>query len=293
MKTDILILFVLFMLMAGCGDRDQNAEPSLPTMGELVIGVDESLRPVADAGIAMFSVYYTEARITPLYLPEKDVIERLLSNRIQTGIICRDLSKEETDFIITRYSHSPATFKLADDRIVGVVNNANPVTALSHDDIKGILSGKIPGWGQLYPANNSELPIVVVIPGSSSIDRYFTSSSEPISPASTYALDTTTEVIEYVKNNVSAIGIVGGSWFYQKGDKYLDVKVLSLSEGGPEDQNGKLQREVYAVTHEPFTGLGNGFISFMAGHKGQLIIEKAGMTPYKPIEREIRITPSY
>lgn len=293
MKTDILILFILLMLMTGCGEMDQDARPSLPTMGELTIGIDESLRPVTDAEIAMFSVYYKEAHITPLYLPEKEVIEGLLSNRIQTGIICRDLSKEESDYIIIRYSHSPTTFKLADDRIVAVVNNANPVTTLSCDDIKGILSGKIHDWRQLFPANDFGLPIVMVITDSSSIDRYFTSSSESLSPSSTYALDTTTEVMDYVKNNASAIGIVGGSWFYQKGEKYRDVKVLSFSEQAPEGRKDLMQREVYAVTHEPFTGLGKGFISFMGGHKGQLIIEKAGMTPYKNVEREIKITPSF
>ncbi len=280
--------------MMGCSDRDREGKPSLPTIGELVLGIDESLRPFTDAEIAMFSVYYPDAHIAPLYLPEKEVIERLLSNNIQTGIICRDLSKEESNYIITRYSHSPTTFKLADDRIVAVVNNVNPVTSLTVDEIKGVMSGRISDWGQLYPVNNNlKLPIVVVIAGSSSIDRYFTSSPDPLSPASTYALDTTTEVMDYVKNNVSAIGIVGGSWFFQKEDKYRDFKVLSFSEQGPEGQEEFMKREVYAVTHEPFTGLGNGFISFMAGHKGQLIIEKAGLTPYKPIKREIMITPSF
>lgn len=293
MKRGIFVLIVLFMVTTGCSDKDQDAKPSLPTMGELVIGIDESLRPVTDAEIAMFSVYYTEAHVTPLYLPEKQVIERLLSNEIQTGIICRDLSGEESDYIKARYSHVPTTFKLADDRIVAVVNNENPVKILFHDDIKGILSGEIYDWGHVCPECNVESPIVVVITGASSIDRYFTSSADPLSPASTYALDTTTQVIDYVKNNVSAIGIVGGSWFYQKGDKYPDVKMLAFSEQGIEGQKAALKREVYAVTHEPFTGLGSGFISFMAGQKGQLIIEKAGMTPYKPIEREIKISPSF
>jgi phosphate transport system substrate-binding protein len=54
-----------------------------------------------------------------------------------------------------------------------------------------------------------------------------------------------------------------------------------------------LYREVYAVTHEPFTGLGSGFITFMASQKGQLILLKAGMTPYKPVDREIEISGSY
>lgn len=295
MKTDILILFVLFMLATGCSDKDQDTKPSLPTMGELVIGIDESLRPVTDAEIATFSVYYPNSRITPLYLPEKQVIEKLLSNEIQTGIICRDLYNEEVDFIKNTYTHSVTTIKLANDKIEAVVNNVNPLNSISHDEIVKILSGKITKWIQLNPASNDESPIVVVITGSSSIDRYFSSSADPLSPVSTYGLDTTTEVIDYVKNNASAIGIVGGSWFYQKGNKNPDIKLLAYSEGNQKTENQELifLREVYAVTHEPFTGLGSGFISFMAGQKGQLIILKAGMTPYKSIEREIEISDSY
>ena len=294
MKTYILVFLVLFMAIVGCGDKEQKIEPSLPTRGELVIGVDESLRPFADAEIAMFTFYYPESRITPLYLPEKQVVEKLLTNEIQTGILCRDFHKEERDFLKSNYGHSATTFKLADDEIVAVVNNANPVNTISYDDIKAILSGTITEWGQLDRSFNNKSPIIVIITGSSSIDRYF-SSSVQLSPVSTYALDTTTEVIDYVKNNVFAVGIVGGSWFYQKGSKYSDVKPLVFSEGRPKTENqwGKLRREVYAVTHEPFTGLGNGFISFMASQKGQLIISKAGMTPYKPIEREIKIKNSF
>jgi len=291
MKINLLILFVAFMAIMGCSKEDQANKPSLPTRGKLLIGIDESLRPVTDAEIETFSVIYPDAKITPLYLPEKQIVEKLLANEIQTGIICRDLYEDETKFINNKYQHLPATFKVADDAIVAVVNNANLLNTISYDDIKKILSGKITDWEQLDPASKIKSPIMVVITGSSSINRYFSSLNGATPSISAYALDTTTEVIDYVKNNVSAIGLLGGSWFYQKGNKYLEVKLLTYAKDNPEteDPNQGLRREVYAVTHEPFTGLGSGFMSFLASQKGQLIIEKAGMTPYKPISREITI----
>lgn len=291
----VSILLLLSITLTGCSDDDQNIQPSLPTRGELVIGIDESLRPFTDAEIAMFLVYYPGSLITPLYLPEKQVIEKLLANDIQTGIICRDLYRSESEFIRGKYSHSATTFKLAYDKIVAVVNHANPVNTISYNDIKNILSGKTQDWGQLDRSFKTKSPITVIIPGSSSIDRHFYSSDEPLSPVSTHALDTTTEVIDYVKNNVSSIGIVSGSWFYKKGAEYPGVKLLTVSDGKSKAENQKLilSRGVYAVTHEPFTGLGNGFISFMAGPKGQLILSKAGLIPYKSIEREIKISGDY
>lgn len=301
-----LVLFFILMGLTGCsGEKEDQAEsPSLPTRGELVIGIDESLKPFADAEIAMFSADYPDARITPLYLPEKQVVEKLLTNEIQTAILCRNLAPDETDLLTGNYAHSARSFKLADDKIVAVVNKDNPVNAISYQQLKDILSGNISDWtsleGASFPDSQAAQPpsrqasLTVVITGASSIDRFFT-SSDPLPRMSAYALETTTEVIDYVRDNPSAMGILGGSWFFQKGSGYSDVKVLTYSEDEStvDGHSEKPSREVYAVTHEPVTGLGSGFISFMASRKGQLILSKAGMTPYKSIERQIQLRNSF
>jgi len=293
MKANIIILLVGFLAIIGCNDKDQNNRPSLPTRGRLVIGIDESLRTLAEAEIRTFSIYYPNTDIEPLYLPEKQVVEKLLANEIQTGIICRDLYDDEIELLKANYNHLTTTFKLGEDAIVLVVNNSNPVHDLSYDKLKKIFSGEITGWEQINPVFKDKTPIVAVVTRLSSVDRYFSSMND--SPITSYALDSTNEVIDYVKNNVSALGILGGSWFYQKGNKYSDVKLLDYIKDSPETDNQKqgLFREVFAVTHEPFTGLGSGFISFLGNEKGQLILLKAGMTPYKSIEREIQISGSF
>jgi phosphate transport system substrate-binding protein len=293
MKANIIILLVVFLAIIGCNDKDQNNKPSLPTRGRLVIGIDESLRPVAEAEIRTFSIYYPNTDIEPLYLPEKQVIEKFLANEIQTGIICRDLYDDEIELLKANYNHLTTTFKLGEDAIVLVANNSNPVNDLSYDKLKKILSGEITGWEQIDPVFKDKTPIVAVITRSSSVDRYFSSMND--SPITSYALDSTNEVIDYVQDNISALGILGGSWFYQKGNKYSDVKLLGYINNNPKTDNQKqgLFREVFAVTHEPFTGLGSGFISFLANEKGQLILSKAGMTPFKPINREIQLSRSF
>ncbi len=292
-QRSVLFLLLALIGVTGCGDDDSNVPASLPTRGELTIGIDESLRPFADAEIATFSAYYPDARVTPLYLPEKQVVEKLLANEIQTAIICRDLYPDESAHIAGSCGHSTRAFKLGDDDIIVVANQANPVSELSFETIRGILSGTITGQERLPVAINDKSPTLVILTRSSSIDRYF-SSSVPLSPDSTYALETTADVIEYVQKNARAIGIVGGSWFYQKGSTLNGIKILTGSTSTSENRKGskRLSREVYAVTHEPNTGLGSGFISFMAGQKGQLILSKAGMTPYKPISREIKLLDS-
>jgi phosphate transport system substrate-binding protein len=297
MKINIIFFLILFIAITACSDNDkvQTEKPSLPTSGNLTIGIDESLRPVTDAEIKMFSVYYPNAHITPLYLPEKQVVEKLLSNEIQTGIICRNLYEDESASIKARYQHSPETFRLAEDAIVPVVNNTNPLNDISYDQLKKILTGQITTWEQIDPVSRDKSHIVVVMTAASSINRYFSTISGSSSTVKSYALDSTTDVINYIKANNNTMGILGGSWFYQKGNKYPEVKVLGFSNIDSAGDNSKedLYREVFAITHEPFKGLGTGLISFLASQKGQLILEKAGMTPYKPISREIEISHSF
>ena len=222
MKNSIIMAgFFLVMAITGCSDKEQDNKPSSPTMGNLVIGIDESLRPVTDPELSTFSVFYPNSHIKPLYLPEKEVVEKLLSNEIQVGIICRDLYDEEAEVIKTNYQHTLQTFKLAEDEIVAVASSSSPVNKISYNDIKKILAGEITDWRQIDPTFNEKLPVVVVMTASSSVNRYFYQINGLSVPIQSYALGTTDEVIDYVKNNVAAIGILGGSWFYQKGNKYM------------------------------------------------------------------------
>jgi phosphate transport system substrate-binding protein len=292
-----ILLFLAFIMITGCSKKDQTEtaeKTSKPTSGYLTIGIDESLRPAMNAEIDMFSYYYKDAHITPLYLPEKQIIEKLLNNEIQTGIICRNLYKDEVESIKGSYQHVPEAFRLAEDAIVPVVSKTNPFNDISYSDLKKILSGEITTWKQLNSSIADESPIVVVMTASSSVNRYFSTLNGTPSSIKSYALDSTTDLIDYIKNNPHSLGILGGSWFFQRGDKYPDIKVLDYRGAIPGSANSEgLFREVFAITHEPFTGLGTGFISFLASQKGQMIITAAGMTPFKTISREVQIYNSF
>ena len=55
------------------------------------------------------------------------------------------------------------------------------------------------------------------------------------------------------------------------------------------DGSYPLRRPVYMVLCEGKSGLGTGFVSFVANHKGQRIILKHGLAPNKVPPREIEI----
>ena len=55
------------------------------------------------------------------------------------------------------------------------------------------------------------------------------------------------------------------------------------------DGSYPLRRTLYAVLTEWKSGLGTGFVSFVAGHKGQRIVLKSGLAPNKVPAREVLI----
>jgi phosphate transport system substrate-binding protein len=61
------------------------------------------------------------------------------------------------------------------------------------------------------------------------------------------------------------------------------------SQGTLADRSYPLRRQVVMVLAEGKSGLGTGFVSFVANHKGQRIILKLGLAPQKIPAREVEI----
>jgi phosphate transport system substrate-binding protein len=103
------------------------------------------------------------------------------------------------------------------------------------------------------------------------------------------------EVINQVKNNPNSIGIVGSNWI-SDGDNptslgfIRSIHVMSVAEGKgmPYSQpfgynlalkKYPLRREIKYIIKEAHQGLGTGFLNYVSGDLGQLIVLKAGLIP--------------
>jgi len=117
-------------------------------------------------------------------------------------------------------------------------------------------------------------------------------------PEYCYSTNSNPAVIDYVENNPNAIGIISVNWISDPDDSITHeflgrVKVVAVTQeffsegdefftphpGYIADKSYPFIREVYAISRETFTGLGSGFIQFVAGDSGQRIILKMGMLP--------------
>jgi phosphate transport system substrate-binding protein len=71
---------------------------------------------------------------------------------------------------------------------------------------------------------------------------------------------------------VRVVGIT--SEYFSEGNDFFTPHPAYIA-----DKSYPFIREVYAITRETITGLGRGFIQFVAGDQGQRIVLKSGMVP--------------
>jgi phosphate transport system substrate-binding protein len=291
-----LALTMIALVVASCRNP-MGVQPldETPTRGNIKISVDESFQLLYDTQLYTFQSLYVDAKITPAYKPEVDVLADFMNDSVRTVVLTRDLTKEEKEYLLAQ-KFVVRTTKVAHDALALIVNPANPDTQLLDIQFADIFAGKITSWKQINP-KSPDRPVNVVFDNNKSGNvRYFREKFKLTGNFTTncFAVDNNTEVINYVKNNVGALGIVSVNWISDTQDsiseKFLEsVRVVEVGtntmnyckpfQGYIAEESYPFCRDVYMISRETFSGLGTGFASFVAGDQGQRIILKSGLVP--------------
>jgi phosphate transport system substrate-binding protein len=285
----------LSLLMACSGNKGKIL--STPTSGETHASIDETLSLLLSSHVSTFQSLYQKAHVEASYKSESACFQDFLSDSAQVIVVSRPLNKKENSYF-ENLKIKPILTKIAIDGIALIINNSNPDSLLTHEQLQNILSHKISNWKQLNKKSKLEDIQLVFDANNSSTIRYMTDSvngGKPL-PANCFATKSNEEVIDHVNKNQNSIGIIGVSWISDRNDpktiSFLSrVKVMSLSGTQNTDQFYKpyqaylqqglypLCRSVYMLNREARNGLGTGFVAFVAGDKGQRIILKSGLVP--------------
>jgi phosphate transport system substrate-binding protein len=266
-----------------------------PTRGNIKISVDESFQLLYDTQVYTFESLYQDAKIATRYKPETDVLADLMNDSVRTVVLTRDLTKEEKEYLMAN-KFVARTTKVAHDALALIVNRANKDTMLLDFQFADMFRGKITSWKQINPAS-PDRPINIVFDNNKSGNvRYFREKFGITGnfPENCFAVNNNEEVINYVKNNPSALGIVSVNWISDTQDsiseKFLEaVRIVEVGtntmnyckpyQGYIAEGSYPFCRDVFMISRETFSGLGTGFASFVAGDQGQRIILKSGLVP--------------
>jgi phosphate transport system substrate-binding protein len=297
------LLPVIFIIVSGCGNSNKNSTTVInetPTSGNIKISVDEAYQLLFDTEIYTFESFYHNAEINASYKPEGDVITDLMNDSARVVITNRKLTDAEDKQLRSRQL-VPVTTAIAHDALAFIINNDNPDSLILYQQIADIFSGKITKWNQIDPKSNL-IDLMVVFDNTHSCNTRYIKEKFNLTnefPANCFAVNTNPDVIDYVEKNPNALGIISVNWVSDKDDtishEFLN-KIKVVYVGGPGNTDdvdncykpypGNIAegsypfiRDVYMISREPFTGLGTGFVSFVAGDQGQRIVLKSGLVP--------------
>jgi len=309
MKTYLIALVVFPILILSCKPYDRTGDSM--TQGSVKAGIDESYTLMAQAQIDVFSNDYPNATVHAVYKPEGEVLEDLVNDSIQAAVITRALTEEELRFFRSRQK-LPESVRIATDGVALIVNPENRDTVMTLDQVNKLFTGEITRWGQLSGKEEGQDIRIVFDNNKSSNARYISErflSNGPF-PEHCFAVHSNDDVIRYVRENKQAVGVISVGWISDRDDstsqEFLrQVKVVGIidptNRDRPDmarkpyqayiyDKSYPLRRDVYAIRTSPKTSVGTGFVSFLRGDRGQLVIHKMGMVADEQPERVIRIS---
>ncbi len=305
----------VFVLLTAVGMLTCSPEkPALdnPSHGAITVAADESFKPLVDQLTGTYSGLYTDTRFNVVYKPEQEAINMMLRDSARIVFCTRTLTKQEQG-VLTNRKITGKTQLIATDGVALITGKANTDSLITMAELRGIFSGKVKTWSQLRGGNQSGA-ITLVFDNNNSSNVEFMLKKFDVKRVTDLRIFTTRsneEVIKYVRTNPAALGFIGVNWISDSegpltAELSRGLRVLGVSaKENPTRRADYFQpfqrslglkdypliRPVYILSREAHPGLGGGLITYIVRDAGSLIIEKLGLWPTKPYNREIYITP--
>lgn len=319
MKKTIIILsvFIFSAFYPGCKFDEIK---SVSTTGELSIVVDENVEPLMNAEIIEFERLNPEAKVKMKSVPTANAVADLINGDTKLIVLTRNLTSEEKASL-QKNKLELKEYPLAVDGIGFIVNVNNPVQRVTSEDLKNIFSGQYKYWTDIKSQNaeqDAEVKKTFKGPSNSiklfiqrknsSTNKYFQDSvlKDFQYSASAAVCSTSVQMLESIRNNENAIGIISMNWLSKGNQDTIDttvstLRVSKIRENGVQEDyaefhqglifNGKYpyRRTIYILSTETDIKLSTGFITFLIKTDGQKVVLKNSLVPVTQPVRTIQL----
>lgn len=307
------------LILVSCGviscDRHKQSitRTDTPTSGTAILASDDCFAPIIDEQIAVFEGLNPEASLTPVYTNEVEAINLLLKDSLRLVIAARGLTEAETQGLKNK-GRQPRSQKIAVDGIALIINKQNTDSLMGLATLKKVMTGQISSWKEINPNSKYDKIAVVFDNPNSSTVRFIKDSicrNEPFS-ADVRAQESNKAVIDYVAKTPNALGVIGVNWISNPNDStnlsfIQNITVMSVSRYDTPTLDDSYQpypaylalgdypltRDVFFILSDIPRTLPAGFVTFLAGDRGQRIITKAGLLPATRPMRIITVKDSF
>jgi phosphate transport system substrate-binding protein len=289
-------LFFIVMLVIGlaCSESESLTPKETPTSGVAKVYCEEGFTVPMKVQAYTFGEIYPRAKAEISYVNEKMALEGLYSDCCKVAVLSRKLTAAEQQKFKAANVFVKEVF-IARNALALVVSAAATDSTLSLEQVKKLLSGADTSCLMVFDNQNS------------GVARYLKDSilQGRDFGRNCYAVKSTAELVEKVSQSKRVIGIMDYAWISDKDETVCKeilklVRPLAISAGNknlayfPDQSNIETRdypfcRFVYMVQRGGDFTPAAGFIAFVAGQKGQLMLLKAGLVPALRQERMIEI----
>jgi phosphate transport system substrate-binding protein len=307
-KMNRLVFLCLAVIISGGISSCKKAEDSA-FHGTINITADESLQPMVDQLCQAYQGIHPDASFKILYQPEQQATSSVLKDSTRLAFITRELTSDEQRMLTSKGIRYNPQY-IATDGVALLANRSNIDSLTTLEELSAIFKGKITNWGQLKGGNqNSDIVLVFDNANSSNLNFIMKKFGlADVKGLNIFSAGSNKKVIEYVRENPNALGFIGVNWI-SDGDVPLTaelsqgLRVMGVSEkANPTEEDYfqpfqrdlryktyPLHRKIYVINREMHAGLGSGLVNYIMRDVGSLIIEKCGLWPAKPFNREVII----
>ncbi|MGV9013088.1 MAG: PstS family phosphate ABC transporter substrate-binding protein [Flavobacteriales bacterium] len=308
MSVKQIVLVGVWGLMGLSGCQFTEPDPrtdDTPTSGHILILADEDCRAVLDEEALVFRNIYADAVLDIRYMGEAELLKAMMNDSVRCVVTSVDPGGAQQAYFDKRRISAPIV-PIYKAGIAVVVNRNSPLQRFDLLQIAALLGETIdvPAASEFDKPTTSDSLTALFAGAGSGVARLLVDSLH-IGTLRARALADVNAVIAQVARDPGAVGFLPFEAISDLDNPAMlalqeQVRILPIA-GAPGEvavlpsqsslANGTypLKRTVNMVLTEGKSGLGTGFVSFVANHKGQRIILKLGVAPINVPPRDIQI----
>lgn len=287
------LCYLLPLALVACkGKAPDPQRDDVPTKGDILIVADEDAQRIIEAQLLVFQSIYADATVRVRYLPESDLRVAMRNDSVRVVFTSTLPGAEEVAFFRSR-NLFPDDVPVLTDAIAVVKGPGASVDSISVEEIKQALTGKGGTRVLVEDARSGVLRSVV--------DSLLAGDAGALKNVA--AVEGADSLLARLARTPNAIGLIAFAHISDLDDPACRAlrermtlcrvsskgSAIAPNQSTLADGQYPLRRKLYAVLKEGKTGLGTGFVSFVAGHKGQRIILKSGLAPQTVPGRDVEL----
>ena len=296
MKNNLILLLICFSLFFSCQTQEEHAALDTPTSGSLTVFSDAGLSSMLENQAYTFMKIYPNAKINFEYTEESNAIKSLHENKCKTIAISRNLSEKEENW----FKQSNITLNksfIAKSAIVFIASNDVTDTVINTTSLKQLLSGDTIRSNYKYCIFENKQSSAALFLRDSLVKGAIGKNC--------FAAENFNDLIQRIQKNKNAIGIIDYAHISDSDDsisKFIktNFKIIAISKNDdklayyPDQSNIQtgdypFTRSIYLIRRGQDFSLAAGFITYVAGPSGQVILLKTGFAPWRQPERMISV----